>query len=145
MACIIGTYKIIHNKTNKFYYGSSKNIKKRFIRHKSDLKNNHHHCIHLQRAYNKYGKENFKYIIDTICENIDDAVDLEQDFLDKNYDTIYNTSKYASGGDLISYHPNKQKIIKKIKNTLKSIYNSMTPEERKKKWGMPGKKKSNVW
>ena len=140
MSCIIGTYKIINKKSNKFYYGSSKHIKKRFWRHKSELKHNKHHCIHLQRAYNKYGKENFEYIIDTVCGNIDEAINLEQYYIDENYGTLYNTSKYASGGDNISYHPQKSEIIKKMKISLKYRYNSMTSEERKNKYGMRGKK-----
>ncbi len=53
----IGTYKIVNKINNKIYYGSSKHIKK----HKSQLKNNKHHCLYLQRAYNKYGANNFEY------------------------------------------------------------------------------------
>ena len=63
MTKIIGTYKIINKKTQKYYYGSSKNIYVRIIQHKSQLKNNKHHCVYLQNSYNKYGKKGPK----TVC------------------------------------------------------------------------------
>ena len=51
---------------------------------------------------------------------------------------LYNVSKTASGGDLISYHPNREKKVEKIKLSLSKRYNNMTPEERKKIYGSPG-------
>lgn len=64
----------------------------------------------------------------------------EQDILDKQYDCLYNTSKTASGGDLISYHPNKEQIINKMKMSLKIRFENMTPEERKRIYGKRGAK-----
>lgn len=57
-----GVY-IINNKINNHnYIGSSVNIKKRFSRHKTDLRKNKHPNRYLQRAWNKYGEENFEFI-----------------------------------------------------------------------------------
>jgi group I intron endonuclease len=56
-----GLYKIINKINGKFYIGSSDNIKRRFNRHLYDLKKNKHDNIHLQNAWNKYGKENFEF------------------------------------------------------------------------------------
>ena len=47
-------------------------------------------------------------------------------------DNLYNTSKIAGGGDLISYHPNKDEIVEKMKQSLVKRYGIMTPEERRK-------------
>ena len=44
-------------KNGKFYIGSTKNFDKRKKRHLKDLKNNLHHCMHLQKSYNKYGED----------------------------------------------------------------------------------------
>ena len=136
---IIATYKINNNITGKYYYGSSTNVHKRFITHKRKLKNNNHHCVYLQRAYNKYGEQCFEFAIDKYFNTEREAREKEQEVLDKFYTTLYNTSKYAQGGDLISYHPNKADIIKRIKETLKNTRNNMTTEERKELYGNCGK------
>ena len=53
---------------NKSYIGRTENIHKRWLRHISELNSNKHHCLHLQRAWNKYGKDNFTFsIIQSIC------------------------------------------------------------------------------
>ena len=65
---MIGIYKIINIINNKCYVGSSINIISRWNQHKKDLKSNKHHSIKLQRSYNKYGENNFKYEIIEECE-----------------------------------------------------------------------------
>jgi group I intron endonuclease len=54
-----GIYSIINKIDNKIYYGSTKDWKIRRKIHLNDLKNNTHGNIHLQRAYNRDGQENF--------------------------------------------------------------------------------------
>jgi group I intron endonuclease len=138
-----GIYKIINIKTGKFYLGSSNNIKKRWKIHKSSLRHNRHHSIHLQRAWNKYGENSFKFeLVEEITENL---LEIEQNYLDKlkPYETGYNTSKVAGGGDMISYHPNKKKIIKKRSETILERNIKMTSKERKEKWSKPGKLNPN--
>lgn len=54
---------IINNVNLKVYIGSSVELNKRKSRHFSTLKNNIHHNKYLQHSYNKYGKENFSFII----------------------------------------------------------------------------------
>ncbi|MBK5239816.1 GIY-YIG nuclease family protein [Clostridium sp.] len=63
MDCKGGIYKILNLVNGKMYVGSSINLKKRKEKHFSQLKNNRHSNRHLQSAYNKDGKENFKWII----------------------------------------------------------------------------------
>ena len=58
-----GVYMIINNVNLKVYVGSSVELNKRKIKHFSQLKNNTHHNRYLQNSYNKYGKENFSFII----------------------------------------------------------------------------------
>ena len=65
---MIGTYNIIKSINNKYYIGSSININKRLTQHKSELKRNIHHCIYLQRAYNKYGKQCFTFEIEELFD-----------------------------------------------------------------------------
>lgn len=62
-----GVY-LIKNKINgKMYVGSSIKLGIRMGQHKSALSRNDHGNMHLQRAYNKYGKECFIYSVLEIC------------------------------------------------------------------------------
>lgn len=79
---LCGIYQIINLKNNNRYIGSSKNINKRKFRHFLDLKNNMHHSLYLQRAYNKYGKENFKFNILEIINDINILYKREQYYID---------------------------------------------------------------
>lgn len=136
MSKIIGTYKITNILTGKYYYGSTDNIPKRLQRHKRELRQEKHHCIYLQRAYNKYGDDNFTFEKDKLYDTVEEARDTEQHVLDTVED-LYNVSRCASGGDLISNHPNKEEIVKKMTESIRKRYAEMTPEERKLKYGKP--------
>jgi group I intron endonuclease len=114
-----GYIYMIRNRINgKFYLGSTNNYHTRKLRHFNDLRKNRHHSIYLQRAFNKYSEEDFEFIIIETCFNyqkreqylFDNVIDLKND--------TYNVSNSASGGDLISNHPNREEIIKKITEEL---------------------------
>jgi group I intron endonuclease len=116
-----GIYKIINNVNGKFYLGSSKNFHKRKLRHFNELRKNKHHSIHLQRAFNKYGEENFIFVEVEICEN---TLEREQELLDSlDLKSCYNVSSSASGGDLISNHPDRKKILERNTKVLKNAKN----------------------
>lgn len=68
MAKISGIYKIINIINNKIYIGSSCNIKARWQTHRDTLRKNIHHNKHLQKSYNKYGKDNFTFEIIELCD-----------------------------------------------------------------------------
>lgn len=99
---LCGIYKITNLVNNKVYIGSSKNIDRRIIQHRQKLNKNKHYNSYLQRAWNKYGEDNFKFetveIITTYNRNI--LKKLEQSYLDKlDYSYSYNICKYADGGE----------------------------------------------
>jgi group I intron endonuclease len=63
-----GIYTITNLINKKVYVGSSINLKRRFLSHKSLLKRNIHHSKKLQNSFNKYGLENFEFkIIEKGC------------------------------------------------------------------------------
>lgn len=132
---IIGVYQIINKKTGKMYIGSSIEVQKRLDRHKRELRKGIHHCIYLQRSWDKYGEKVFEFRVIQECLSIEDIRKAEQQYLKALKEKLYNTSNIASGGDLISYHPNKEKIVMKMKQSLKLRYQSMSPEDRKKVYG----------
>ena len=59
-------YMIINNINNKIYIGQTKDVERRFKHHKIYLKNEKHYNKQLQEDYNKYGDDNFDYIV--LCE-----------------------------------------------------------------------------
>lgn len=98
-------YEIVNITNNAKYIGSSMRNKLRFHRHISDLNHNKHHSNHLQRAWNKYGKENFQFNIIESFENIsqNELLMIEQKYLDDrkiNYPSKlnYNICWIAQGG-----------------------------------------------
>ena len=89
---MIGVYKIVNKINGKYYVGSSNDIKCRWSGHKNKLNNNVHENSHLQRSWNKYGSNNFDFII--VEETLNDKLS-EQHYLDiaKNErKNCYNTS-----------------------------------------------------
>ena len=109
---MIGYIYIIRNNVNgKFYIGSTNNYHKRKLKHFNQLRKNKHHSIYLQRAFNKYKETSFEFIIIETCYNYQIR---EQELLDSiDFKDSYNVSKSATGGDMISNHPNRKEIIKK--------------------------------
>lgn len=73
-----GVYMILCTKNNKKYIGSAKNINKRWQSHKRMLEDKTHHCIKLQKDYDKYGKEFFEYkILEKCSESNARKIELE--------------------------------------------------------------------
>lgn len=125
-------YEIRNLVTDKRYIGRTKEPQKRKYRHFNDLKNGKHHCLYLQRSYDKHGCENFKFTIIEEVKNFKEACEREEFYLKSN-EELYNTSVLSSGGDLISYHPNRANIIKKIAEASKKTWESFSEEERERR------------
>jgi group I intron endonuclease len=139
---IIGVYKISNTLSGRYYIGYSTNINKRFSVHRNKLKKNCHDNIFLQRAYNLDGEDKFIYEIIHICGTEEEAKEIELQYLTnlsiRQY--LYNLNFNNSGGDLLTQHPNKEKIREKIFKSHAETISKMSSEERKKKFGKCGEK-----
>jgi group I intron endonuclease len=67
MKCESGIYKIENNINHKIYVGQSKNIHNRMLQHRSELRRRKHINSHLQMAVDKYGLDNFSFIVIEKC------------------------------------------------------------------------------
>ena len=137
---MICTYKIINVKNGRYYIGSTEDKHCRWDRHLRELRKNKHHCIYLQRSWNKYGEYNFNFEVDKKFDSIGDARKLEQEYLDDKSLPLYNISKKAGGGDLISCHPNRDEIVSKMTESVQKHMNKLTVEEKRELYGSPGSK-----
>lgn len=68
MCKVCGVYKITNNITEKFYIGSSVNIKARWRSHKATAKDNKHNHLEMYKDFNDYGVDNFTFEIIEECE-----------------------------------------------------------------------------
>ena len=111
----IGIYKILNLKDKKSYIGSTSTIgfEKRWNKHVLDLNNDKHHSIYLQRAWNKYGKSNFDFIIVEECEK-ENCLKREQYYIDK-MEPEYNICKNAGSTLGIKLNENYCKRLKMIR------------------------------
>ena len=144
MKKIIGVYKISNNlcPEGKYYIGYSCDINHRWCIHRSTLKTNRHCNILMQRAYNKYGSECFTYKILQECETEEEAKNVELSYLEDLTirDKLYNLHYNSSGGDMLTFHPDRKQIIEKRVKEQKEQISKMTKEERQERWGQSGEK-----
>jgi group I intron endonuclease len=137
---MIGIYRIKNLKNKKCYYGSSKNIEKRWRTHLNNLKNGKHHNAHLQRSWDKYGEDNFVFeLVEECGETI--LLELEQKYLDLNPE--FNIGVKSSGGDNLTKNPNKEDIVRRMTQSVRKRYELMSEDERKEKHSQPMDKNPN--
>ena len=123
-------YSITNKVNGKKYIGRTNNFKKRQYIHLYHLKKGTHHSIFLQRAFKKYGEENFVFEILLKNLNFGEVLKYEEEIiLEEGY---YNVSDKSDGGDLITNHPNREQIIEKMKTSMIERYSNMSDEDRKK-------------
>lgn len=95
---LCGVYKITNNVNGKVYIGQSVSIQTRWKEHINSLKRGDSRCTLLQRAWNKYGEENFTFEILELCtEDMLDEIEIK-------YINIYNSCNQGynieSGGNV---------------------------------------------
>ncbi len=125
-----GIYKIANKVTRDYYIGSSVDINKRFIRHKTDLKHNNHGNIYLQRIHNKYGIDNLSFEIIEYVGNKNNLIAREQYYFDI-LKPEYNLQKIA--GSNLGYKPSAE-TRKKISKALKGRKGHPCSEKTKRKF-----------
>lgn len=79
---ISGIYRIVCVKNGRYYYGSTKNVNRRWNAHKQQLRKGAHSNPIIQRSWNKHGEESFRI---ELIEMVTDGklLEAEQIYLDK--------------------------------------------------------------
>lgn len=121
-----GIYAIVNKINGKRYIGSASNIRNRWYAHQMLLRNGNHHSIHLQRAWSKYGENNFSFIVVEYCDK--SALIQREQYHFNTMQPEYNTAKFALTSMLGSRHT--ASTITKISTSHKGITHS--DEARKK-------------
>lgn len=88
-----GIYEIRNLENGKRYIGSAVNPPNRKRQHLQSLARGDHHSVSLQRAWNKYGADKFKFIQLIICSK-ENLITYEQAFID-GYKPEYNIAPRA--------------------------------------------------
>jgi group I intron endonuclease len=87
-----GVYEILNLVNGKRYVGSAVNFSRRWTGHRTDLRKDGHHCIALQRAWNKYGESAFLFRVIVECPP-DQLISKEQEQIDLAAE--YNVCRFA--------------------------------------------------
>lgn len=96
-----GIYVITNLINDKKYIGqTTMRFIKRFWHHQWMLQHNKHDNKHLQRAWNKYGANNFEFSVLYVCQGDENLDDYEINYI-KQYDTISNGYNIQSGGNVV--------------------------------------------
>lgn len=126
-----GIYRIYCQTSKKSYVGSTwRTFKIRWKQHLRLLNNNKHHSIELQRAFNKYGTDDF-YV--EILETIDSEENLlgREAFYINKYDCInngYNENPDPSRSPMLN-KSSCEKSSKTHKELWENLKNTMSSEE----------------
>lgn len=124
---IKGIYKITNNVDGKVYIGKSINIKRRWKQHINDLDNNKHINKHLQNAWNKYGKKNFKF---ELLFKSDDEKEIDQK--ESYYIDLYKSNKRKYGYNLTSGGEGgsrNEETKEKIRQSIRGIGTILTNDD----------------
>lgn len=167
-----GIYGIKNKVNNKIYVGKTMmNFGDRWDCHKSQLRGRYHDNPHLQNSWNKYGEDNFEFIIIHNCKNNEDVDQvnlLEIEYI-KHYRDLglsYNIHDGGDGGLLLGKHLSEEtkrkigeknrinmtgrkaseKTKQKMSESHRKFYDAWTDEDRQR-WGkkMSEKNKGYKW
>ena len=124
---MIGIYKITNLINNKIYIGQSKNIEKRWARHRTGPFNLNNNCYDspLYRAIRKYGLNNFSFEVIEQCNNTD--LNKKEIYWIHFYDSNNNDKGYnlTDGGEsAITASKLNWEQVHEIKKLLSESYKS---------------------
>ncbi len=96
--CTPGLYYIVNVTTGRIYIGSSKDVRRRWRQHWSDLEAGNHHCAHLQNSWNVRGSADFEFVLIAVISDLSVMLETEDRLIKKfKKSEIYNSTRGAVG------------------------------------------------
>lgn len=121
-----GIYAIINTVNNTTYIGStSHSFLRRWREHRSELYRNDHGNEHLQRAWNKYGEESFRWCVLEVIDEVNNPhaiIDREIYYIDEYVSRgceIYNMQPPIAGG--YCNEDTRRKISERLKGKSRNM------------------------
>lgn len=144
-----GIYGIRNKINSKIYVGKTQNnFGDRRDCHWASLRGGYGVNPHLQRAWNKYGEENFEFIILHNCDSeLEDINELEIKYIKKYKDAgkSYNISDGGDGGQLFGKHMSEETKRKIGEKNRVNMLGRTTSEETRKKMSEAQLKRYALW
>lgn len=138
---ICGIYIIRNNINGNVYIGQAVDIYERWKEHVSLLRRGKHVNNHLQRAWNKYGEDNFEFNIVEECD--ENVLNDREIYWVAEYDSYYNGYNQTLGGGGVRGFKHdeetKQIISESLKGENAPWYGKQRSEETKVKIGQASK------
>ena len=126
----------------RVYVGYTSSPEKRWKVHQYRMKSKTHFNLHIQKIFDEFGEDYFEFKVFEEYPTEQEARDREEYwisyFLDNALDLSLNIQRSSCGGDTISEHPNRDLIVQKMTASLEVRFSSLSPEERKEKYGKLG-------
>lgn len=120
-----GIYCIENIINGKKYIGLSRNIEQRWNEHRSKLRRGKHINIYLQRAWNKYGEDAFRFYIVEICDaNI--LSEREEYYIAKERTLSHEFGYNLTNGGENAATTNKMVIAYKTDKIYQSVHDAAT-------------------
>lgn len=111
-------YKIINIKNGKIYIGQTKDYKRRFDEHTKLLSQNKHYNFHLQKSWNNYGEDSFKFEVIEYTEDYNER--------EKYWISYYQSTDSSRGYNIMEGgddppHINGSKITREMAEDIRQL------------------------
>lgn len=140
-----GIYRIVNCISGKCYVGSTKDFTKRKMRHLYALRHNEHHSSHMQKSFNLYGEDAFKWEI--VEEVIPDRILLfeRETYWVQHFQPEYNASQVSATllgskqspehirkkAEALKGHDVSKENRQKLAERSREMWANRTPEEKR--------------
>lgn len=143
-------YLILNKITEVAYVGQAMNTRKRWANHRRALSRGLHGNSHLQRAWNKYGPDNFIFQVEIDCsqapkEKLRILLNQKEIEILKNFkDRCYNLMEAGINGLEASLETLEKLSVSSKKRWKNPEFRKKISDSQKAAWGEPGRKEERI-